>query len=948
MDADTKGGLPQYSPLNNEPKSQRRSRIRRSRTAKLIALGSLVFVAYAQWTQLRQQTSKAGLLSIDRLQADLKTCEKLQHKPKDPSGPREKNARYIDGHKPTLIRNATVWVGEPAAGTSAKEANAGKGYGWVTSDILIGNGLIMQVEPNISIDGLPENTEIWEAEGRQLTAGIIDMHSHTGVYPLPTLVGGSDGNEMSNDITPFVRSIDALDPLDPQLQVIKSGGVTTSLVLPGSGNNIGGEAFAIKHAVGNKDGRSELGARDLLADPEANWRYMKMACGENAKRVYGSAGVDNGPFSRMGESWYFRHAFEQAKAQITAQDDWCSAASANGIESMNSYLPQELKWESLGAALRGQVHINTHCYTIADLEAFVDHTNEFEFPVRAFHHAHQTYLVPEILKRTWGNRAPAAALFADNMYYKVESYIGSEQAGKILYENDITPVYVSDNPVLNAQHVVFEAAKAYGYGLAYHAALASVTTAPAELLGMGERIGKIKSGFDADIVVWDSDPLSVGAAPIQIWIDGSAQYEDAFILDKPDSQPIVPNADLAAEIKEDAAIMHDVIFTGVSQIMISGSEKTFAINEHANVIVRGGKIVCTGACDAEMATTKHDEIIALKNGHITSPFVGFGSLIGLSEIEAESTTANGDESNEHFSRAIDGLQLGTKQLKATFAHGVTKAISAPGFHHGGHHGVSAGFSTGASHALEKGAVWADEVALHYTLTLAAKQGRTPSISTAIAELRGKLIKSGTFTDVIKDTYSEASFLREVMNGEMPLVITVNSADTIAALLRMKREVEAHIKSFSSKKAANIDLVLLGGAESHLVAKEIAASNVSVILAPLLEYSRFWDARRSLTGAPLTNGTAIDALLDAGVLTAVGTTPGESWEVRDMNLLAGIAYRNSGGRLSQSQALGLVGKNFEKILGVRTPEDEFVVFEGSPLEIGGRVKAVGSQGRVSIY
>ena len=133
----------------------------------------------------------------------------------------------------------------------------------------------------------------------------------------------------------------------------------------------------------------------------------------------------------------------------------------------------------------------------------------------AFHHAHQTYLVPEVLKRAYGG-TPAAALFADNMYYKVESYRASERSGQILYENGITPVYVSDNPVINSQHVKQEAAKAYGYGLPYHVALAGITSAPAELLGLGERLGKVKAGFDADIVVWDSDPLSLGAAPLQV------------------------------------------------------------------------------------------------------------------------------------------------------------------------------------------------------------------------------------------------------------------------------------------------------------------------------------------------------------------------------------------------------------------------------------------------
>lgn len=137
-----------------------------------------------------------------------------------------------------------------------------------------------------------------------------------------------------------------------------------------------------------------------------------MACGENPKRIYGKAG-ERGPYSRLGEAWQFRHALEQAARYVREQDEWCAAADTFGVERMTTHLKQELEWESLGAVLRGQVRINTHCYTIPDLEAFVRHTNEFKFRVYAFHHAHQTYLVPEILKRAWGG-TPAAALFADN------------------------------------------------------------------------------------------------------------------------------------------------------------------------------------------------------------------------------------------------------------------------------------------------------------------------------------------------------------------------------------------------------------------------------------------------------------------------------------------------------------------------------------------------------
>jgi len=400
---DEKSGLPSYQAVA-EPPRWRRHKPRRARTLRFLALGCLCFIAFAQWKQLSQPAASVSPsnpdltihgLSVNKLQAGLATCEKLRKKPQDPIGDgRDRNARYIDGHAPTLIKNATVWVGEPAKGTTPEAARKGSGFRWITSDVYLEHGLIKRVESSIALSSVAKDTLVFDARGRPLTAGIVDMHSHAGVGSLPGLEGWEDSNEMASDITPYVRSIDGLLPSDPQIQVIKSGGVTTSLILPGSANNMGGEAYVIKHAVGKADGRNETSAADMLADPDRNWRFMKMACGENPKNVYGKPGKQ-GPTSRLGESWEFRHAFEQATKLVQEQDDWCDAA-ASGVHHMKSYLRQEIRWESLGALLRDQIRLNTHCYTIPDLEAFVDHTNEFKFKVRAFHHAHQTYLVPEV------------------------------------------------------------------------------------------------------------------------------------------------------------------------------------------------------------------------------------------------------------------------------------------------------------------------------------------------------------------------------------------------------------------------------------------------------------------------------------------------------------------------------------------------------------------------
>ncbi|EFX03717.1 carbohydrate esterase family 9 protein [Grosmannia clavigera kw1407] len=952
---------------------------RRGRFLRLAGLACLLYIGYAQWTQLKRGSPvddgpTAGL-SLEKLQEDVATCAALHSIPSDAEGlGRATNARYLDGQRPVLIRNATVWVGEPVAGTTAEEARAGKGFQWITADVLLENGLIQQVAPAIGQDALPASTVVWDARGRQLTAGIIDMHSHAGLDSLPELDGNEDTNEISSDITPYVRAIDGIQPQDHQIQVTKSGGVTTSLVLPGSGNNIGGEAYVIKHAVDRHDGRPELSIASLLAAPDApGLRYIKMACGENAKRVYGKVG-ERGPYSRLGESWEFRHAFEQAAALVQAQDDWCSTAEAAAAQSnatlhhtVSAYLPRDLKWDTLAAVLRGQVRVNTHCYTVPDLEAFVDHTNEFRFPVWAFHHAHQTFLVPEILKRAWGADRfgpPASAMFADNMYYKAESYVASEFAGKILYDNGLTPIYVSDNPVLNAQHVLFEAAKAYHYGLPYHAALASVTTAPAARLGLGQRLGRVKPGFDADIVVWDSDPLSVGATPVQVWIDGVVQFEDPVELSKPASQPVVPDEKLALKSQEAPVdVGGDVVFTGVAKVLLPGFEEEVTQESTAglNVAVSGGRVTCVGACSEELRMAREgSRVVSLQNGYVTAAFTAFASKLGLLQIDAEKTTDNG-ASGGVFSRAIDGLALGGKKLDAAQRYGVTRAISAP--EQGGaftHFGTSAGFLTGGGPTtLDDGVVFASDAAVHYTLGQAGKTqaGGTPSLSSAVGALRNKLLKavaassSSSSSSSATEPFSEAAYLQQVVAGSLSLAVTTHSADSIAAILRVKKEVEAAAAAASAP--AKIRLVIVGGAESFLLADQLAAADVGVVLAPLQSYRTGWDERRALTGAPLTNGTAIDVLVDAGVVVAIGLE--EDWLVRDLALLAGIAYKNGGGRLTEKTALDLISTNIYKMLqlgGKQQSGDDsnhFVVYEGSPLEIGSKIRAVaGGLGKTTVF
>lgn len=226
-----KEDLPHYTPFDDQSLHQRRQKKKHRQILKCIILALATYAIYLHfhpkplYTRVDSSTTKS--LSIEKLHSDYKQCSRLRHKPQDPGsqGPRSRNARWNGGNA-TLIRNTTLWTGEPVSGE----------YTWQRGDVLLESGLISRVAERIPDADLPANCVVRDGSGRMLTAGIIDMHSHAGDSPLPETRGGTDDNEMSSDTTPYVRSLDAIDPLDPQIRVIKSGGVTTSLVLPGSGN----------------------------------------------------------------------------------------------------------------------------------------------------------------------------------------------------------------------------------------------------------------------------------------------------------------------------------------------------------------------------------------------------------------------------------------------------------------------------------------------------------------------------------------------------------------------------------------------------------------------------------------------------------------------------------------------------------------------------------------
>ncbi|RDX49485.1 composite domain of metallo-dependent hydrolase [Lentinus brumalis] len=878
----------------------------------------------------------------------LDKCHLLNAKPGPPPdfNTRTQSDRFAPGTKPTLITNATIWTG----GVNGLEVLHG--------DILLDGGIIKRVGVMES-DVLAHYSHLTriDAKGKWASPGIVDLHSHLGVDSVPELQGGDDTNSLKGPVLPWLRALDALNTRDDAYKLSISGGVTTAVVLPGSANAIGGQAIIIKlrptadRAPTGMLLESPYERNGSVYDPRAFFRYrqMKHACGENPDSVYS--------MTRMDTAWSFRQAYEHARKIKEAQDDFCAKVTRGDWGGLGDY-PEDLQWEALVDVLRGRVKVHTHCYETVDIDDLVRITNEFKFSIAAFHHAHETYLVPETLKSAYGH-PPAVALFATQARYKREAFRGSEFAPRILAENDLQVVMKSDHPVLNSRYLVYEAQQAHYYGLPHNLALASVTSTPAKVMGMDHRIGYVKEGYHADLVLWDSHPLALGATPQQVWIDGIPQIETPHLLSKPaafQERPHTPNFDKEKEetLKYDGlpplepkpSRSRTVVFTNVKSVYLRDEQRireAFAAESDdalaAGVVVAlDGRLQCVGsassACASSVRGSDDVEYIDLQGGSIAPGLISAGSSLGLSEIDQEPSTQDGyvaDALSESVSslaggsgaliRAADGLIFGTRDALLAYRSGVTAGVVAP--QTGGFlAGLNAAFLTGARHKLEDGAIIQETGAVH----VAVHPVGSPSVSTQIAALR-HLLLGKTAGDV------EVWFER-VKAGEVPLVIAAASADIIATLITLKAEAEAKLKT-------SLKFTIIGGAEAHILAKELGDANIGVILSPARPFPNSWEERRILPGPPLTEKSAVSTLLDHNVTVGLGIAS-EGWDARNARFDVAWAALDANGEISKTDALALASVNLEKLLGIKTHSvqgDLIATSGGDLLEFSSKVVGV---------
>ncbi|KAJ3516436.1 hypothetical protein NLJ89_g1119 [Agrocybe chaxingu] len=663
--------------------------------------------------------------------------------------------------------------------------------------------------------------------------------------------------------------------------------------------------------------------------------------GENPADVYKD--------TRMDTIWEFRKAYNAAKQIKDKQDEYCARALSNDWKDLGEF-PDALQWEALVDVLRGRVKVNVHCYEAVDLDGLVRLSNEFSFPIAAFHHASEAYLVPDLLKKAYG-KPPAIALFATNARYKREAYRASEFAPRILAEQGLT----SDHFVLNSRYLLYEAQQAHFYGFPENLAIASVTSNSADVMGMGHRIGYVKEGYDADLVIWDSHPMALGATPIQVFIDGIAQLESPFTIGKPDAfqrSPKVPNFDEEARkaityeglpplLPQKRPLDSTIVFRNVESVYkveegLMRRSQLDQANVLGTVVARNGRIVCYGEAESCLVSATEDgpvSVIDLEGGSVSPGLVSFGSPLGLEHINQEPSTNDGNVidplrytvpdvlgGDSAMIRAVDGLQYASRDALLAYRAGVTVGVTAP-THKGFYGGLGTSFSLSAEHKLEQGAIVQEITAVHVSVRHFSK----PSVSTQIAALRRLLLEpsegeAGVWFDKIK-------------TGQMPLVVEAHSADIIATLIILKQQVEAETRQ-------QLRFTITGASEAHLLAKELGENDIGVILNPPRPFPYVWEDRRILPGPPLSNNSAIMELIHNNVVVGIGCE--EIWSARNLPFDVAWAAIESGARLSREQALAIGSVNLQKLLGVdidETQMDLVAARGGDLLSFESRVVAV---------
>ena len=376
--------------------------------------------------------------------------------------------------------------------------------------VLVKDGRIVAVGANLAV---PAGYDVVDGKGKWVTPGLIDAHSHLGVYASPSVPAHSDGNELTNPVTAEVWAEHSVWPQDPGFNTARIGGVTTVLVLPGSGNLIGGRGVVLRNVPART-------VQDMKF-PDAPYA-LKMACGENPKRVYGAK--SRAPSTRMGNVAGYRQAWINAADYTRKWDDY-RAKAAKGEKADPP--KRDLGLDTLAAVLRGEIQVENHCYRADEMVQMIDISKEFGYHIAAFHHAVEAYKIADILAAndicvaTWTNWWGSKMEMLDGIEANAALVNAAKGGCAIIKSDDPDLIQRLNQEAAEA----LAAGRAAGLTISEAEAIKWITANPAKALGVAKQTGSLEVGKRADIVIWDHNPFSVYARTERVYLDGAIAYD---------------------------------------------------------------------------------------------------------------------------------------------------------------------------------------------------------------------------------------------------------------------------------------------------------------------------------------------------------------------------------------------------------------------------------------
>ncbi len=806
-----------------------------------------------------------------------------------------------------LIRNATVWT---MTDTGIVDG----------MDVLLDKGKIAAIGRNLAARA---DALVIDGTGRHVTPGIVDAHSHSATELL-------DLNEGVNSISSEVRVRDVLDTRSAQIYQQLAGGVTVVHVLHGSGNTIGGQNVVIKYRWGVE--RPE----DLVfaAAPPT----IKFALGENPTQSAFKAmpGADlRYPSTRMGVSAMVRTSFEQARAY---QREWQRYRSLSKRQQARTPPPRrDLRLEPLVEVLDGKRDIHAHSYRADEILMLMRISEELGFRVTTFQHVLEGYRVADELAA----HGASASTFSDWWSFKMEAFDAIPYNAAIMTERGVLTSLNSDNADL-ARRLNLEAAKMLHYGgLDREQAMAMVTINPAKQLKIDTHVGSLAAGKDADVVIWNGDPLSVYSRADMTFVDGTLRFSrDVDVAHR--GRVAEARERLAAELRGDAgksasgevpaapasaALLANPAAPPFNYQFAPGSDAAGPVAivgatvhtlegpaiPNGVVVFEGGRISAVGGADTPVPGTA--ERIDARGKHLWPGLIHTNAVLGLSEIDSVPGSVDIAETGD-INADVDvsqAVNAASTHFPVARSGGISHALLVPG---GGLvSGTTTLVRTDGWTWEEMSAVrqhslairWPEPPPPQYAIfmgppkTLAEQKkdadDRVKTLDKLMnsAEAYGRAKRQAQATNGKWDFDAQLEALQPVVAGERPLWATA----------REKYAIEAVVNWAASRK---LRLVITDGRDAYLVTELLKAHQVPVVLSNIVvEPPRPDDPYDTLNSLPAK-------LEAAGVLFAIASTTraGGSGNARHITLFAGIAAANGLDREAAYRSLTLYPA---KILGL---------------------------------